>query len=90
LPAASQRKEIQRSKASLEGLVDRPVVSFSYPYGLPGKEYTAETVALVREAGFVLACSSAAGLLGTRTDPYRLPRLTVTDGDEEAFGRSLS
>jgi peptidoglycan/xylan/chitin deacetylase (PgdA/CDA1 family) len=89
LPAASQRNEIQQSKASLEAVVDRPVVSFAYPYGKPGEEYTAETVALVREASFALACSSAAGLLGRHTDSYQLPRLTVTGGDGEAFGRYL-
>jgi peptidoglycan/xylan/chitin deacetylase (PgdA/CDA1 family) len=89
LPAACQRREIQQSKVCLEAILDRPVTSFSYPYGLPGTEYTAETVALVREAGFGLACSSAAGLLRWHTDPYQLPRLTVTDGDGEAFGRSV-
>jgi peptidoglycan/xylan/chitin deacetylase (PgdA/CDA1 family) len=89
LPAACQRKEIQQSKLCLEAILDRPVVSFSYPYGLPAREYTAETVDLVREAGFAVACSSAAGLLGRHTDPYQLPRISIPDCDGETFARYI-
>jgi peptidoglycan/xylan/chitin deacetylase (PgdA/CDA1 family) len=33
LPVASQREEIQRSKARLEDILGQPVTSFAYPYG---------------------------------------------------------
>jgi peptidoglycan/xylan/chitin deacetylase (PgdA/CDA1 family) len=86
--AAVQREELQRSKARLEGVLDRPVTSFAYPYGRPS-DYTAETAALVREAGFVSACSASAGVLGRDTDPFQLPRVHVEDCDGERFARWL-
>src|SRR5262245_28817167 len=56
LPAAAQRDEIGRGKVRLEGVLGRPVSEFAYPYGRLC-DYTRETVGLVKEAGFSLACS---------------------------------
>jgi len=86
LPAAAQQEEIQSSKAQLEELLNRPVTSFSYPYGsLSGK-----TATIVREAGFVRACSVNAELVKRPTDPFRLPRLQVQDWGGDEFARQLS
>ena len=87
--SATQREEIQRSKIHLEEILGSPVTSFAYPYG--GKStYTAETVALVREAGFACACSVSAGVVRRNADPFRLPRLHVQDWDGEEFSQVLS
>jgi peptidoglycan/xylan/chitin deacetylase (PgdA/CDA1 family) len=87
--AATQREEIQQSKTYLEQVLGSPVTSFAYPYG--GKfAYTAETVALVREAGFACACSDSAGVVRRAADPFRLPRLHVQDWDGEKFSQVLS
>lgn len=85
LSAASQRDEIQQSKASLEEIVGNPVSSFAYPYG----DYIAQTVALVREAGFACACSTVAEVVRRRTDRFQLPRVVVEDWDGEEFTRRL-
>jgi peptidoglycan/xylan/chitin deacetylase (PgdA/CDA1 family) len=88
-PSATQREEIQQSKAHLEQILGCPVTSFAYPYG--GKSaYTAETVALVREAGFACACSVSASVVRRVADPYRLPRLHVQDWDGDEFTQVLS
>jgi peptidoglycan/xylan/chitin deacetylase (PgdA/CDA1 family) len=88
-PTATQREEIQQSKAHLEDILGSPVTSFAYPYG--GKAaYTAETVALVREAGFACACSVSASAVRRGADPYRLPRLHVQDWDGDKFTQVLS
>lgn len=84
-PIAFQRHEIQRSKAYLDDLLENPVTSFSYPYG----DYTAETVALVKEAGFSSACSTKAGVVSSKTDSFQLPRLEVLDWDGEEFEKQL-
>jgi peptidoglycan/xylan/chitin deacetylase (PgdA/CDA1 family) len=87
-PTATQREEIQQSKARLEEVLGSPVTSFAYPYG--GKSaYTAETVALVREAGFACACSVSAGVVRRGADPLRLPRLHVQDWDGDKFTQVL-
>ncbi|HWP42820.1 MAG TPA: polysaccharide deacetylase family protein [Blastocatellia bacterium] len=86
LSADAQRDEICHSKAHLEELVGHPVKSFAYPYG----DYTDETVALAREAGFDCACSTVAEPADRHADPFRLPRLQAQDVDGEAFSRMLN
>lgn len=89
LTIAGQRDEIQRSKAQLEELVDRPVTTFTYPYG-KRSDYTSQTVAMVRAAGFACACSNMNGGIGRSVDPFQLPRLYVNDWDGDTFARRLS
>jgi peptidoglycan/xylan/chitin deacetylase (PgdA/CDA1 family) len=89
LPAASQREEIKKSKARLEAILERPITSFAYPYGQQ-IHYSAETVSIVREAGFSCACSSFTGVVERFTDQYQLPRFRVPDCNGERFAKRLS
>ncbi len=89
LGAAAQRDEITRSKAELETILGRLVKSFAYPYGREC-DYTRETVALVRGAGFDCACSTSAAPVMRGADPFQLPRVQVQDMNGEAFARLLS
>jgi peptidoglycan/xylan/chitin deacetylase (PgdA/CDA1 family) len=83
-----QQLEIRQSKRSLEELLNRPVTSFSYPYG--GREhYTAKTAQAVREAGFSRACTTMARCLNKRDTLFELPRFNITDMNGEAFERLL-
>ena len=82
LPAAEQRTEIQGSKSRLESILRHPVTSFAYPYG-SRSDYTAETVALVRDAGFTYACSNCAQVVWRGSDTFQLPRVLVRDWDGE-------
>ena len=84
-----QRDEIHRSKAALDDLLGRPVRSFAYPYGAP-TNYTSETIAIVREAGYSCACSTVASAVERNSDLFQLPRLHVQDWDSEEFARHLS
>jgi peptidoglycan/xylan/chitin deacetylase (PgdA/CDA1 family) len=85
-PPSSQRDEIRQSKTDLEEVLSHPVTSFSYPHG----NYTAETVALVREAGFNCACSTVSGNVRRNTNLFQLPRFEVGNWDGEKFARRLS
>lgn len=85
LSTACQREEIQQSKARLEDIVGYPITSFAYPHG----DYTAETVSLVRAAGFASACSTVAEPVRRRADYFQLPRFVVEDWDGEEFARRL-
>src|SRR5262245_42781760 len=88
LPATAQQTEIVGSKARLEEILGRPVCSFAYPYGTRS-DYTPETVALVRQAGFACACSNFAAVVWRGTDPFELPRVLVRDWDGDEFARRL-
>jgi peptidoglycan/xylan/chitin deacetylase (PgdA/CDA1 family) len=68
--------EIRESKRDLENLVHAPVTQFAYPNGRPGEDYTDEHVAMVREAGFAFAVSTAAGVASRDGDRLQLPRFT--------------
>ncbi|MBI1789614.1 MAG: polysaccharide deacetylase family protein [Acidobacteria bacterium] len=88
-PLSDQSWEVRESKACLENLLSRPVTSFSYPFG--GRDhYTAETVQVVRDAGFSRACSTAGHAVSRTDGPFELPRLNVTDMDGDQFERFLS
>jgi peptidoglycan/xylan/chitin deacetylase (PgdA/CDA1 family) len=86
LPPALQHDEILGSKARLEEILDHPVTSFSYPYG----NLSAQTLDIVREAGFSCACSTHADIVGRLTERFQLPRVEVRDWGGEEFARQLS
>ena len=88
LPLASQRDEILNSKSRLENLLSRPVVSFSYPFGKQS-DYSADTINLVRQGGFVCACSNLTGVIEQRSDPFELPRVHVPNLRREGFAKML-
>jgi peptidoglycan/xylan/chitin deacetylase (PgdA/CDA1 family) len=88
LPAPSQRDEIRGSKTWLEEILNRPVNSFAYPYGGPS-DYTAETISVVREAGFSCACSNFPGVVDRSTDPFQLPRVYAPNCGRERFAKWL-
>ena len=88
LPAAEQAREVSESKATLQSILGNPIASFAYPFG--GKtDYTATTIALLREAGYEFACSTLDGTVHSGGDPFQLPRLQVPDVDGDGFLRLL-
>jgi peptidoglycan/xylan/chitin deacetylase (PgdA/CDA1 family) len=82
----SQRDEISGSKSRLEEILDRPVTSFSYPYG----NLSEQTVGIVRRAGFSCACSTRADAVRLSSERFQLPRMEVQNWDGEEFARQLS
>jgi peptidoglycan/xylan/chitin deacetylase (PgdA/CDA1 family) len=88
LTPEGQRQEIAGGKARLEAILDRPIEAWSYPYGL-GADYTRDTVALVKAAGYRCGCAAVPDLVRAGTNPYRLPRVWVDDCDGERFARLL-
>lgn len=85
LAPAAQRAEIEGSRDALAALVGAPVASFAYPHG----DHAAVTRTLVREAGFVAACTTDAAPVGAGADAWALPRVAVPDVDGEGLDRAL-
>ncbi len=88
LPHNAQQAEIEQSKSELEKIIGNPIASFAYPYGSRA-DYSRETVALVREAGFSCACSNFPEVIWNEADPFQLPRILIQDCDGDSFARRL-
>jgi peptidoglycan/xylan/chitin deacetylase (PgdA/CDA1 family) len=74
LPYSVVRGELERCKATLEGIVSAPVRVAAYPYGLAN----AETIAACAEAGFQAACTNSGR--GSWSQPLYLPRQDMNNG----------
>ncbi|HEY8708836.1 MAG TPA: polysaccharide deacetylase family protein [Burkholderiaceae bacterium] len=90
LSPGAARDEIVNGKRRLEAIIDEPVSLFAYPNGRPDRDYTAQTVALVREAGFDAAVTTAWGAAGAGVDPFQIPRFTPWDRTQLRFGLRLA
>jgi peptidoglycan/xylan/chitin deacetylase (PgdA/CDA1 family) len=86
LPARDQEAEIKQSRKSLEHITNKPVTHFSYPYG----DHSEVTKKIVREAGFLSACSTTESAFRLPVDRFALPRLQVMDWGGDEFERMLS
>ena len=82
---ALQLNEIKQSKIDLEEMLNRPVRSFSYPFG----DRTAETVELTRTAGFDCACSTFEEFVWQKSDHFQLPRFAVENWHGKEFVNRL-
>ena len=71
-----RRAEIEDGRAICSGLANRPISGFAYPHG----DRDAETIAMVREAGFAWACSTRAASVDPKHyDRFDLPRVAAPD-----------
>jgi peptidoglycan/xylan/chitin deacetylase (PgdA/CDA1 family) len=82
--------EIAASRADLERWLGTAPASFSYPFGIPSVDFTAETRRAVAAAGFTQAVSNAPGRATEASELYALPRNVVPDCDGERFERWLA
>ena len=85
----AQHTEIVGGKAVIERITGRRVSSFAYPFGQPG-DFTPETIALVRTAGYTRACTASPGIVDRDCDPFTLPRLGIPDDGAAALERMMN
>lgn len=88
LPIDRQRDEIEGSKRRLESILNRPVTTFSYPFGLPD-DFNSDTIRLTRAAGFTAACANFGGSVRRNADLMRLNRILVRDWEPDDLDRRL-
>ena len=85
LADAEARREIEKSKQFLEGVIGERVTLFAYPNGKPQEDFNARTVAIARELGFEAAVTTAPGAASGRTDLLQVPRFTPWDRTQLRF-----
>jgi peptidoglycan/xylan/chitin deacetylase (PgdA/CDA1 family) len=90
LEPAEARHEIEAGKSALEALLQAPVTLFAYPNGKPAQDFRPEHAALVREAGFMFAVTTAPGAANAATDRFHLPRFTPWDRSHLRFGLRMA
>lgn len=73
LPPAAAATEIAQSKAALETRLGLEILSFAYPYG----DLSAETKALVQQAGFTYAVATDSGGLHLEDDRMQIFRVNM-------------
>ena len=83
------RREITAGKQRLERLAGQRVRSFAYPNGRPGRDYGPEHVAMVREAGFENAVSTAWGKTTRVSSRFEIPRIAPWDRSALRYGLRL-
>ncbi len=83
-------REIADGRDILEQLVGTPISLFAYPNGVPGVDYDARHVEMVRRCGFRAAVSTAWGVSDRGTDRFQLARFTPWDQDRFRFGLRMA
>jgi peptidoglycan/xylan/chitin deacetylase (PgdA/CDA1 family) len=86
LSSTDRRAEIVEGRAVCLGLSGQSVDGFAFPHG----DRDAETIAMVREAGFAWACSTrAASVDPQHYDRFDLPRIAAPDVSGGAILRRI-
>jgi peptidoglycan/xylan/chitin deacetylase (PgdA/CDA1 family) len=84
------RAEIVDSKRLLEAVTGKPVRAFAYPNGRPGRDYGPEHVAMVREAGYTVAVSTAPGATSDAAERFELRRFAPWESTRARFYWNLA
>ena len=82
---ADQSAEIVGSRQKLKAILGSRVDTFSYPYG----NVTAETVDIVKSAGFEMALTVETNAVEVGANHFQLGRFGVGDWEEEKFRQHL-
>lgn len=90
IPDEEARAEIVDGKTHLERITGAPVTLFAYPNGKPLRDYDGRHVAMVRQAGFDAAFSTAWGAARREADPFQLPRFTPWDRTRLRYGLRMA
>jgi len=85
LSSEAKRREVEDSARHLEEVLGSRPATFAYPYG----DLDVECAALVKAAGYELACSTREDLLWPAYDPHLLPRITVGNWSAAEFRARL-
>lgn len=75
LPDERARQEIENCCQWIQKVTGRAPAAFAYPNGIPGRDFGAEHVRMVRQAGFICAVTTFWAVASPGTDRYEVPRI---------------
>jgi peptidoglycan/xylan/chitin deacetylase (PgdA/CDA1 family) len=90
LDAGATRTELVRAKDVLEERLGVPAPAFAYPFGKPGRHFTAVTEQAVREAGHTRAVAILARRVRAEDPPLALPRFFATRDDVQTLAAKVA
>lgn len=82
--------EISGSKSALEQILKENVKYFAYPYGKKGRDFTNETMQIVKECGFTAAFSTKNGCIDSNSNYFALNRIGIRNVPLFVFKSRLS
>ena len=85
----SQRSQLCENKLTLEWITRQSINAFSYPFGTR-RDFTDETISLVKAKGYQFACANFEGQVTAGTDLFALPRMIVRDWAAGEFREKLA
>ena len=88
LSPEEQAKEIFKSKELLEAVINKPVLSFAYPFG-DQDSFNQDTMSLVKKAGYRYACANIHERVRNNSDIFALPRYVIRNWNLEEFKKEL-
>ena len=77
LDDAACLEELTQSKQQLEALIEQPVTSFAYPFGI----YSARDVMVAKQVGYTNAVTTVEGIDHTAPDFMQLKRIKISGKD---------
>lgn len=89
LERENQETEIKTSIDILSQMLQREVTLFSYPFGVPEKDFSEDTMDICRRMGIHKAASTENALWTPDVNPLKIPRKIVRDWGVEEFEQRI-
>ncbi|KPJ57003.1 hypothetical protein AMJ49_03105 [Parcubacteria bacterium DG_74_2] len=87
LNKTEQKEEIKENKKHLEKILNKKVITFSYPYGRK-KDYNQDSLEIVKN-NYQIVFSNFPGVIRNNSNIYELPRFLIRNWDIEIFKRKI-
>lgn len=84
LSFGQQKEEIAESKRIIENLIQKPINSFSYPFGT-SRNVNQQSINLVKASGYQYACANIHDRVTKKSDLFLLPRRLIRNWDLYSF-----
>lgn len=82
-------RELTTSKEILERELGAQVDTLAYPFGLPGRNFTGETMRAAQQAGYQMACAVHYRPVLPGDSAFALPRFSILDENIDIFADKI-
>jgi len=89
LGAEAVRAELSESKKALEDALGARMATVAYPFGLPHRNFTAETMRVAEQCGYDMAAAVHFRPVLERDSRYAVPRFSILDEGLDVFAQKV-